>query len=191
MWNSEPSPEQISKWFNGFDLHKDLKHKQYVGGIVAICERGTWKPFVTAPTRLAYFRDWCDANEYSSTFVTEDAKPFPLKVNEKVTELIMMRTEVIVRDKDLNVVCSGTGSKSVAQTRKFKGNLYPDENALMKAETGSVARAIGLMGILALPGSGVATAEDMVEFEAAAQQVDAPQTKKATDPRAKSAGSNK
>lgn len=43
----------------------------------------------------------------------------------------------------------------------------PDPYALMKAETGAVGRALGMAGMLVLPGSGVATAEDMQEMQAA------------------------
>jgi hypothetical protein len=39
-----------------------------------------------------------------------------------------------------------------------------DANALMKAETGAIGRALGVAGMLVVPGSGVATAEDMLEL---------------------------
>lgn len=41
-----------------------------------------------------------------------------------------------------------------------------DPFALMKAETGAVGRALGMAGMLVIPGSGVATAEDMQEAQA-------------------------
>lgn len=41
-----------------------------------------------------------------------------------------------------------------------------DENAIMKAETGAVGRALGMASMLVIPGSGVATAEDMLELQA-------------------------
>jgi hypothetical protein len=44
----------------------------------------------------------------------------------------------------------------------------PDDNGLMKAETGAIGRALGVAGILAL-GTGIATAEDMQEFVAQPQ----------------------
>lgn len=40
-----------------------------------------------------------------------------------------------------------------------------DPFALMKAETGAVGRALGMAGMLVIPGSGVATAEDMWEAQ--------------------------
>jgi hypothetical protein len=42
---------------------------------------------------------------------------------------------------------------------------YSDSNAIMKAETGAVGRALGFAGMLVAPGSGVATAEDMEEAQ--------------------------
>lgn len=38
-----------------------------------------------------------------------------------------------------------------------------DNFAIMKAETGAVGRALGMAGMLVIPGTGIATAEDMVE----------------------------
>lgn len=54
----------------------------------------------------------------------------------------------------------GVGSKqtTVAKT-------WADDNALMKAETGAIGRALGVAGILVV-GTGVATAEDMQEAQA-------------------------
>lgn len=49
------------------------------------------------------------------------------------------------------------------------GKYGPDPNALMKAETGAVGRALGLAGMLVIPGTGIATAEDLAEAEALAR----------------------
>lgn len=43
------------------------------------------------------------------------------------------------------------------------GRYGADEFSLMKAETGAVGRALGMAGMLVIPGSGIATAEDMQE----------------------------
>jgi hypothetical protein len=40
-----------------------------------------------------------------------------------------------------------------------------DPFAIMKAETGAVGRALGMAGMLVIPGSGIATAEDVQEAE--------------------------
>jgi hypothetical protein len=55
----------------------------------------------------------------------------------------------------------GIGSKQVSLARK-----YADDNAMMKAETGAIGRALGVAGILVV-GTGVATAEDIQESMAA------------------------
>lgn len=52
------------------------------------------------------------------------------------------------------------GTKITAVTGRFG----VDENAPMKAQTGAVGRALGMAGFLTLPGSTVATADDMHEF---------------------------
>lgn len=46
-----------------------------------------------------------------------------------------------------------------------------DPFSLMKAETGAVGRALGMAGMLVIPGSGIATAEDMHEAQAGASGV--------------------
>jgi hypothetical protein len=45
-----------------------------------------------------------------------------------------------------------------------------DINAVMKVETGATGRALGLAGVLVIPGTGIATAEDLQESN---QQIDA------------------
>lgn len=54
-------------------------------------------------------------------------------------------------------ILQGIGSKQVPMMRQ-----YPDDAALMKAETGAIGRALGVAGILVV-GTGVASAEDMQE----------------------------
>lgn len=55
------------------------------------------------------------------------------------------------------------------------GRYGPDDFALMKAETGAVGRALGLAGMLVIPGTGVATAEDLQEAQALESQPTPPQ----------------
>lgn len=57
------------------------------------------------------------------------------------------------------IIDAPPATKMIATSRK-----YPDENALMKAETGAVGRALGMAGMLVVPGAGVATAEDLQEL---------------------------
>jgi hypothetical protein len=54
-------------------------------------------------------------------------------------------------------ILKGIGTKQTLQAK-----AYPDDNALMKAETGAIGRALGVAGILVV-GTGIATAEDMQE----------------------------
>jgi hypothetical protein len=61
------------------------------------------------------------------------------------------------------IMAPAAGTKMVPLLTKWG----VDENAIMKAETGAVGRALGMAGMLVLPGSGVATAEDMQEMIAA------------------------
>lgn len=45
----------------------------------------------------------------------------------------------------------------------LKNNGWADPNALMRAESGALGRALGMAGMLVIPGAGVATAEDVQE----------------------------
>lgn len=69
--------------------------------------------------------------------------------------------ELEIRRKGKIIMQGAPGSKAVP----VLGRNYPDNFALMKAETGAVGRALGLMGMLVVPGSGVATAEDVQEAQ--------------------------
>lgn len=62
-------------------------------------------------------------------------------------------------------IMEGRGTKMVALTKGFKdgSKTWADENSIMKVETGAIGRALGMLGMLAVPGAGVATAEDMIE----------------------------
>lgn len=58
----------------------------------------------------------------------------------------------------------GRGTKQVPLIVKgWNDSVKVDENAIMKAETGAIGRALGAAGIFTIPGSGIATAEDMLE----------------------------
>lgn len=67
--------------------------------------------------------------------------------------------EMKTRREGTIIMQGAPGSKMVPVLARYG----PDNNALMKAETGAVGRALGLLGMLVVPGSGVATAEDMQE----------------------------
>jgi hypothetical protein len=175
MFNHDPSEEEIAKWFASFRLHDGLSHDRYIGGIVVIenKDRGKsmWVPYVNATARIAYFWDWVERNGYLAEIATSEPIDRPTQLpDDKVAQLYCVRTSVTVVDSDGNLVRSSNGSKQVASLqfrRGFNGKpgyFVPDVNAMMKAETGSLARALGMMGMLSLPGSGIATAEDMNEY---------------------------
>lgn len=59
-----------------------------------------------------------------------------------------------------SIMSPSEGTKTVPVATRWD----VDPNAFMKAETGAVGRALGFAGMLVIPGSGVATAEDMLEL---------------------------
>lgn len=59
------------------------------------------------------------------------------------------------------------GTKVVATLKSGRQSTWADDNAVMKAETGAIGRALGMAGMLVIPGSGIATAEDVQESRAA------------------------
>ena len=187
MFDHSPTQEEISKWFAGFKLHDGLEHKQYVGGIVAIenKDRGKslWMLYINATARIAYFWDWVDKNQYVADI--EVSGPFDREVdlpeNKKARQFYMTAEVTVFKPTDGEshegrIVRRVTGRKLVDQTvfrRGYNGapgRVLADSNSLMKAETGAIARALGTIGMLALPGSGLATAEDMVEFTASTEE---------------------
>lgn len=60
---------------------------------------------------------------------------------------------------------TGRGTKQIPLLKGGFGGRQPyaDDSSMMKAETGAQGRALGFAGIFVIPGSGVATAEDMQE----------------------------
>jgi hypothetical protein len=92
-----------------------------------------------------------------------------------------VRARVLLRDTVRHVdVREGTIGGVMVQTRRVEGTpvlegtpgskIAPvagrwgvDENALMKAQSGAVGRALGNLGMLVIPGAGIATSEDMHE----------------------------
>lgn len=58
---------------------------------------------------------------------------------------------------------TGRGTKQVPLLKGYNNKVWADDSSLMKAETGALGRALGFAGIFIIPGSGVATAEDMLE----------------------------
>jgi hypothetical protein len=81
-------------------------------------------------------------------------------VEEKVLTNVKTGQKTIHRTGKL-VMQGAPGTKMVP----VLGRYGADDHAIMKAETGGVGRALGMAGMLVVPGSGVATAEDMLEAQ--------------------------
>jgi hypothetical protein len=132
-----------------------------------------WVPYVKVETRVAYFWKLCELREWQG--VIEPVEPvggealglppgfFRYSAKNPRGEVAAfvgctMRVRILgVEASDLHRPPSA--SKIVPTATKWG----VDENALMKAETGAIGRALGFAGMLVVPGSGVATAEDMQE----------------------------
>lgn len=198
MFKDEPSASELAEWFSHVTLHKDMEHQRYVGGIVVIENFQTkqWNPFPLAAVRVAYFWDWVDVNGYVAHVLTSEPRIFELPYKkgevegEKYAEAPALYIETTVNvykpsaDGELGskgvLVRTATARKTVDPgtlrgPRNAKRKV-PDFDALMKAETGSLARACAMLGMLTLPGSGIASAEDIHEFlrEEAAEAASAP-----------------
>jgi hypothetical protein len=135
-----------------------------------------WTPYIKVETRVAYFwkllehhPDWLGEIVPASIpggdglglppgyFKYAAAKP---GANQTVSFIgCSMQVKVTERESGKAIVNPPPGSKAVATATKWD----VDPNALMKAETGAIGRALGFAGMLVAPGSGVATAEDMIE----------------------------
>lgn len=90
-----------------------------------------------------------------ATIYEKDSVEMEPVVNRRTGDVHYVRTGKIIMQ-------GAPGSKMVATLARFG----PDNFSLMKAETGAVGRCLGLLGMLVVPGSGVATAEDVQEAQA-------------------------
>lgn len=182
--------------------------------IVTEVQNVVYTPYPRVDTRIKYFHDLMTVNPdwYGVIEPVEVELPknvylppgfFPYRVDTEhgTTTFICCSMKVTVWDRDgyeeKRVVNPRTGeektirsgkkiidappaSKMIATKRK-----YADENALMKAETGAVGRALGMAGMLVVPGAGVATAEDLQELSAQEAQPASPEPAAPTLPEAK------
>lgn len=206
MFPHLPSPEEVSEWFARFKLHEGLEHARYIGGIVCIENTtgyganrvSTWVPYVNATARIAYFWDWCDKNGLRGQVDVSDVDDLDIELPRGTSRQAVMRARVSAIAPTGEVIREATGQKQVNKTIFKKGYngapgyVITDNDFIMKAETGSVARAMGMLGMLTLPGSGIATAEDMGEYLRAQENSEdaaveppplAPQTKAVASPK--------
>jgi hypothetical protein len=92
----------------------------------------------------------------------------PVPIAGSYTYFLCCSYRVAIYEKgaapDARPVREGRGTKQVALvTKGWQDSLKVDENAIMRCETGAIGRALGAAGIFTIPGSGIATAEDMLE----------------------------
>lgn len=168
---------------------KVSKQKQNGDTYVAEMERAVFVPYVKVDTRIAYFHDYVrhlcgdepgkfvgvieavpqarieePQSAYYNAHLPEGFGIMPVRnANDSISRFLVatFRVSIIEREfPDRPPILQGTGSKQTPLARQ-----WADDNAVMKAETGAIGRALGVAGILVV-GTGVATAEDMQEAAA-------------------------
>lgn len=157
-------------------------------GQIVDVERLTFTPYPTTGARVAYLRDWIAAESAKSehpllweivpdeSLKRTDMLPggffayVPRWTSDAGKEMsksfvgCSMQLRVYERDirsggKGREILIAPSGSKVVPAI----GRYGADENALMKAQTGAIGRTLAFAGMLVIPGTGVATAEDVQE----------------------------
>ncbi len=186
-FNEEPSGATVAKWFaSTVKLHDGLKHKDFVAGITLIRQvdeidtvvayKANGEPTITKITeisftpyprveaRIAYFwaylalhPEWSGAIEPGDIGDPRAELPegyFLLKVGE--VELIGRAMQTHIRDRHgHDIHYYPPEAKTVPLVNRWGG---VDADAMAKASTGAIGRALGVAGMLVLPGTGVATA---------------------------------
>jgi hypothetical protein len=155
-------------------------------------ERMVYTPYAKVETRIAYFWDliryhnanlqdgekpWVgvikpieaariDKDPYFNLHLPAGYFRYPVtKSDGKTVEYLGCTMQVRIfeiaaqGERSATIIAPTAASKAVPLLNRWG----EDPNSLMKAETGAVGRALGMAGMLVIPGSGVATAEDMQE----------------------------
>lgn len=151
-----------------------------------------YTPYGKVESRVQYFWDLMMAHpEWSGSILPVDPvgkdkqkdgdlPPGFYRINAKVAEkhfayvACCMKVRVVERESKggrNNIVIESPPATKIIPVLTTTGygnnkSVVPDPYAMMKAETGAVGRALGLAGMLIIPGAGVATAEDMLEAQA-------------------------
>jgi len=164
--------------------------------VIKEVEQLVYTPYVKVETRVAYFwdlmleRGWLGVIEpadvqrletegYRNTHLPPGFFRMPIKkADGKAVSYLACSQQVRVYEPDLKsggrgrlVMQPPPGTKMVAELAKWGEDPF----VVMKAETGAVGRALGMAGMLVLPGSGVATAEDMLEVAGAEATASSPE----------------
>jgi hypothetical protein len=155
-----------------------------------------YTPYPKVETRMLYWHDYLAQHEDWLGMIEpvepEQSDPrlpkgfFSMAVHNGSTQtnFVCCSMQAIIYDRDSvkyerTTIDKRTGEEQFVLTGKIImrgtpatkqiptiGKRGADENALMKAETGAIGRALGLAGMLVVPGSGVASAEDIQEMAA-------------------------
>lgn len=152
------------------------------GGANVEEKRQTFTPYVKVESRVDYFwklmelRGTLGVVETVPVTKLRDPGYFNLHLPEgffihpvqnadgKFVSYIGMSFRVTVYERDMRAGGRGRALMEPAFGTKMVpmlGRYGPDDNAIEKAQTGAKGRALGMAGMLVIPGSGVATAEDM------------------------------
>lgn len=192
---AKPTGEELATWFgNNAPIDELLDAKDYVSGVTIITgvesepgyedgQRVTIKRLVHTPyprvdTRIRYFWDLMAAMVWEGRIAPVEQRRgdvalppgfgvlnIALPNTSSVARFITCTQRVMVREygSGRTLIDAPPATKQIPCVNR---GGYADEHLLMKAETGAVGRALGMAGILVLPGAGVATAEDMMEMQA-------------------------
>lgn len=168
----------------GWEKTEELRPGQGNGQIFPVKVRNlVFTPYMKVDTRALYFKDWCLQNQYIGEVVPaveyEGQRPGFFTRSVGGTEFVGCAFQVRVFERyDIKyedgrivsgrpVLLPPPASKLVPVLTRVYDNGWktgPDVYADMKAETGALGRALGMAGMLIVPGSGVATAEDIQEM---------------------------
>lgn len=147
-------------------------------------ERLVHVPYPRVDSRIAYFWQLCAANGWTGEIapVNVPRTRAPGMNNENLPPGFA-KVPVILPDKRVvtYITCTQRVTVTLGDSGRFQKSVRnpppatkqvplvdrwgkPDDNAMMKAETGAIGRALGMAGVFVIPGAGVATAEDMQEY---------------------------
>jgi hypothetical protein len=172
------------RYVNGMTLIPNKETYKYTAldanGIPSIVEgqRLVFSPYPQVETRVRYFWDWCEENGYLGEIEAIVPKGQSAGLPPGVFQTVVPHGSISVTwlcasfqvkvwsydprtgGKGRPVMLPPLGSKHV----QLNGSRGPDVNAAMRAQTGALGRALGNAGMLVIPGTGVSSAEDMLDI---------------------------
>lgn len=198
--NAAPPSAEVAAWFNeNVKLHEGLEHEDFIGGIVLIKSsdnigtkatpvyRDIYTPYAKVDTRIDYFWKWCELRGYLGviekvkrrlgdgkewSYLPDGFFPAPY-MGEDGKWRYHLGCEVRVGVYETDLRAGGRGRAVIEPATGVKAvNWWKDPDLYAKVETGAVGRALGMAGMLVL-GSGVATAEDILELPGHSADLDA------------------